>query len=488
MERKYLTVTDVTKYLKYKFDSDMNLQTICIKGEISNFKKHASGLYFSLKDEEAVINASMFKGYQKNLNFEPTDGAKVLVVGRISIYPKSGRYQINVIDMILDGMGNLYLAFEKLKQDLYKEGLFNKEHKKRIPKFPKRVGVITAPTGAAVRDIISTIKRRCPITEVILFPSLVQGNNAASDIVRNIKLATNYNLDVLIVGRGGGSIEDLWPFNEEIVARAIYDCPIPVISGTGHEPDITIADYVCDHRAPTPTGAAEACVPVLTDVINYVDTLETRLYNAISNKIKKEKIKLQNLESSYVIKTPELIYENKLQQLDLTKEKLDDLLNLKLERSINNYKILLEKINYVNPINLVNNNFEKLINIEKNMNILIKHKLDNLEKNNVNTLQKLYSLNPILKIEKYKIELENNGNNINRIIINNIEKKKRLFFNSIDKLELLNPLTILKRGYSITYIDNKVINDINKVKINDILTIQLDNGKIIAKTTDIKGE
>ena len=341
---------------------------------------------------------------------------------------------------------------------------------------------------AAIKDILSTIKRRCPITEVILFPSLVQGNNAALDIVRNIKLATNYNLDVLIVGRGGGSIEDLWPFNEEVVARAIYDCPIPVISGTGHEPDITIADYVCDHRAPTPTGAAEACVPVLTDVINYVDTLETRLYNAISNKIKKEKIKLQNLESSYVIKTPELIYENKLQQLDLTKEKLDDLLNLKLERSINNYKILLEKINYVNPINLVNNNFEKLINIEKNMNILIKYKLDNLEKNNVNTLQKLYSLNPILKIEKYKIELENNENNINRIIINNIEKKKRLFFNSIDKLELLNPLTILKRGYSITYIDNKVINDINKVKINDILTIQLDNGKIIAKTTDIKGE
>ncbi len=306
--KKYLTVSGISNYLKYKFDSDKNLQTICIKGEVSNFKRHASGFYFSLKDEEAVINASMFTNYAKRVNFDVKDGQTVLVTGRISIYPKGGRYQINIVDMQLDGVGNLFLAFEKLKQDLYKEGLFDPKHKKRIPKFPKRVGVITAPTGAAVRDIISTIKRRCPVTEVILFPSLVQGDQAAADIVRNIKLAEQFNLDTLIVGRGGGSIEDLWPFNEEIVARAIYNCSIPVISGTGHEPDITIADYVADLRAPTPTGAAEIAVPVLIEVINIINVYNARLTQTMNNRFKQINLRLNKYKEAYVIKTPALIY------------------------------------------------------------------------------------------------------------------------------------------------------------------------------------
>ena len=275
---KYLSVSALTGYLKYKFDSDEHLKCVFLKGEISNFKKHTSGhLYFSVKDEKSKINAIMFSVNAKSVNFTPADGSKVLLVGRVSVYESTGNYQIYVDEMLEDGIGNLYVAFEKLKNDLQKEGLFEETHKKQLPKFPKRVGVVTAPTGAAIRDIISTIKRRYPICEIIVFPSLVQGDGAATDIVRNIKEAENYNLDVLIVGRGGGSIEDLWPFNEEIVARAIFDCTIPTISAVGHEIDFTISDFVADHRAPTPTGAAEIAVPNIVDVEKYLNQLEIRL-------------------------------------------------------------------------------------------------------------------------------------------------------------------------------------------------------------------
>ena len=269
---KYLTVGALTRYLKYKFDSDDNLKKVYLKGEISNFKPHTSGhYYFSIKDDTSKINAVMFSNKVYSLTFTPTDGMKVLVTGRVSIYEATGNYQIYVEEMIEDGLGNLYIAFEQLKQKLAQEGLFDSKYKKTIPKIPSRIGIITAPTGAAIKDILSTIKRRFPICETILFPSLVQGENAALDIVRNIKLAENYNLDVLIVGRGGGSIEDLWPFNEEIVARAIFDCPIPVISAVGHEIDYTISDFVADLRAPTPTGAAELAVPNMIHLIRYIE-------------------------------------------------------------------------------------------------------------------------------------------------------------------------------------------------------------------------
>ena len=214
MNEKYLTVGAINRYIKYKLDNDEALQTVFVKGEISNFKAHSSGhLYFSIKDESGKINAIMFSSSAKKLNFIPADGVKVLIIGRISVYEATGGYQIYVSDMQEDGMGNLYIAFEKLKKQLQSEGLFDETHKKKIPEYPSKIGVITANTGAAIKDILSTIKRRYKIAEVILFPSLVQGENAASDIVRNIKLASNYDLDVLIVGRGGGSIEDLWPFN-----------------------------------------------------------------------------------------------------------------------------------------------------------------------------------------------------------------------------------------------------------------------------------
>ena len=298
MNEKYLTVGAINRYIKYKLDNDEALQTVFVKGEISNFKAHSSGhLYFSIKDESGKINAIMFSSSAKKLNFIPADGVKVLIIGRISVYEATGGYQIYVSDMQEDGMGNLYIAFEKLKKQLQSEGLFDETHKKKIPKYPSKIGVITANTGAAIKDILSTIKRRYKIAEVILFPSLVQGENAASDIVRNIKLASNYDLDVLIVGRGGGSIEDLWPFNEEIVARAIYECPIPIISAVGHEVDYTIADFVADLRAPTPTGAAEMAVPNMSDLVSHITQMKIRLNENIIKKINIEKLRLDSFKN-----------------------------------------------------------------------------------------------------------------------------------------------------------------------------------------------
>ena len=293
MNDKYITVSQLTRYIKYKIDNDVNLNEVFLKGEISNFKAHSRGhFYFTLKDEGSSINAVMFATSTKKIKFIPTDGMKVLVTGKISVFEANGGYQIYVSDMLEDGVGNLYIAFEQLKKKLEMEGLFDPKFKKPIPKIPKRVGVVTAPTGAAIKDIISTIKRRWPLTEILLFPSLVQGEMAAADIVKQIKLSENYDLDTLIVGRGGGSIEDLWPFNEEIVARAIYECKTPVISAVGHEIDFTIADFVADLRAPTPTGAAEMAVPQYNDVVNYLNQLDIRLNSVINNKIKNYKQRL----------------------------------------------------------------------------------------------------------------------------------------------------------------------------------------------------
>ena len=231
MEDKYITVSQLSRYLKFKFDNDNNLANIFLKGEISNFKLHTRGhLYFTIKDENSRINAIMFASQANKLNFMPSDGMKIMVTGRVSVYEATGGYQIYVEDMIQDGVGNLYIEYEKLKKKLASEGLFDASKKKKIPKFPETIGIITAPTGAAIKDILSTIKRRWPITKTILFPSLVQGASAAPEIVAQIKKAEEYPLDALIVGRGGGSIEDLWCFNDEEVARAIYECPIPIIS------------------------------------------------------------------------------------------------------------------------------------------------------------------------------------------------------------------------------------------------------------------
>ena len=312
MNEKYITVTQLTRYIKYKIDNDVNLNEVFLKGEISNFKAHSRGhYYFTLKDDGSRINAIMFASNTKRLKFLPTDGMKVLVTGKISVFEANGGYQIYVNDMLEDGVGNLYIAYEQLKKKLEDEGLFDPAIKKKIPRIPKRVGVVTAPTGAAIKDIISTIKRRWPLTEIYLFPTLVQGEDAKEDIVRQIKNSEKYNLDTLIVGRGGGSIEDLWAFNEEIVARAIYECNIPVISAVGHEIDFTIADFVADLRAPTPTGAAEMAVPDINDITKYLEQIKIRLNKVIYNDIKRYRQHLNSLITRPVLMQPITIYQNK---------------------------------------------------------------------------------------------------------------------------------------------------------------------------------
>ena len=420
MEEKYLSVSAITRYLKANFDVDENLQTVFLKGEISNFKAHTTGhFYFSLKDENSKINAIMFRSNASKVLFKPLDGMKVLVSGRISVYEAMGSYQIYVDEMLEDGVGNLYVAFEELKKKLQAEGLFNKEHKRNIPKIPKRVGIVTASTGAAIRDIMTTIKRRFPICETILFPTLVQGENAKDDIVRNIERAGNYDLDVLIVGRGGGSIEDLWPFNEEVVARAIYNSKVPVISAVGHEVDFTIADFVADLRAPTPTAAAELAVPNMSDLKKHINQLSIRLNESIFKKLNYLKLYLDSVKNSYVIKNPMIMYENKKQNLDLMNDKLNNLMIGKVD----NFKNCLEK------------------------------------------LKKSYVLKSPQLLYKDKI----------------IEVK-----NIIEKLELLNPLNILKRGYSITYLDSKTLKSVSKVNKDDVLSIRLSDGTISSKVIDVK--
>lgn len=379
MNDKYITVSQLTRYIKYKIDNDIHLNEVFLKGEISNFKAHTRGhYYFTLKDEGSRINAVMFASATKNIKFLPQDGMKVLVTGKISVFEANGGYQIYVNDMLEDGVGNLYIAFEQLKKKLETEGLFDQKIKKAIPKIPTKVGVVTAPTGAAIKDIVSTIKRRWPLTEIILFPSLVQGEEAAADIVKQIERSKDYNLDTLIVGRGGGSIEDLWPFNEEIVARAIYNCQTPIISAVGHEIDFTIADFVADLRAPTPTGAAELAVPAISDVANYLNQLKIRLNKAISNKITINKQKITELTNRYIFTNPLSIYQ--------TKEILFD--------------SIIERLKYATT-NLISLKEKQFLNI-KNSYILANpfQLLDKKANRYLQIISKLETLSPLLTLQR----------------------------------------------------------------------------------------
>ena len=364
MNDKYITVTQLTRYIKYKIDNDVNLNEVFLKGEISNFKAHSRGhFYFTLKDETSRINAIMFASNTKKIKFMPEDGMKVLVTGKISVFEANGGYQIYVNDMLEDGVGNLYIAYEQLKKKLEQEGLFRKEYKKQIPKIPTRVGVVTAPTGAAIKDIISTIKRRWPLAEIILFPSLVQGENAKEDIVRQIEKAKDYNLDTLIVGRGGGSIEDLWPFNEEIVARSIFECNIPIISAVGHEIDFTIADFVADLRAPTPTGAAELAVPQKQDVENYLMQLKIRLNKQIQHKININKQKLEEVKSRYIFQNPIAIYQAKELQFDSIIERLKSSSKLLITNKEKKFLTVMKSYIIENPLKITEPKKNKYLQI-----------------------------------------------------------------------------------------------------------------------------
>ena len=383
----------------------------------------------------------MFQSNARGLQFVPEDGMNVLVKGRISAYPTSGTYQIYVESMELDGLGNLYIEYEKLKEKLFKEGLFNKEHKKEIPKYPSRIGVITADTGAAVRDIMSTIKRRYPLSEVILFPSLVQGAEAAPNIVHQIEVADNYNCDVLIVGRGGGSIEDLWAFNEEIVARAIYNAKTPIISAVGHEPDFTIADFVADLRAPTPTGAAEMAVPTKLDIENLINQFKIRLNKNIKNLVNTKFIELYHLKNSFVLKNPMSLYEIKEQKLDKLLEDLNKNMQIILDNKKHLLEIDLNKIKLMSPFNIINDNKNKLKELVVNLNNIINKDLNN----------KQYQLDYL-----------------------------------INTLKLVNPLNILSNGYSLVKKGDKLISSSKDLKVNDKINIKFHEGEIESIVKEIK--
>ena len=374
MDKEYIKISELNNYIKSILDRDVFLNKVYLKGEISNFKNHTRGhLYFTLKDDTSRISAVMFQSSASKLTFVPEDGMNVLVSGRSSAYPTQGSYQIYIDTMEPDGLGALYIEYEKLKKKLAAQGLFAQDHKVPIPKFPNRIGVITASTGAAVRDIMSTIKRRYPLCEAILFPCLVQGKDAAADIVRQIKRADEYGVDTIIVGRGGGSIEDLWAFNEEIVAHAIYECKTPIISAVGHEIDWTIADFVADLRAPTPTGAAEMAVPTVLDIKTLIDNYKIRLNKNIKNMINTKFIKLRSLKQSFILKNPMSMYEVKEQKLDSLIDTLNkDIKNILADKENKLSKIMMSVV-IQNPHNLIKDKkvkFDLLVNTLKLVNPL----------------------------------------------------------------------------------------------------------------------
>jgi len=441
MDIKYYSITALNRAIKNMFDSKSELHNIYIKGEISNFKHHTRGhLYFTLKDENSRIAAVMFASSAMKMTFEPEDGMKVLVHGRVTVYEATGGYQIYVEEMLLDGIGNLYLEYEKLKKKLEQEGLFSFDHKKPIPKFPRRIGIVTASTGAAIRDILSTIKRRYPICETILFPALVQGVGAKESITRQLMVAQDYDLDVIICGRGGGSIEDLWAFNEECVARAIYESRIPIISAVGHEIDFTIADFVADLRAPTPTGAAEMAVPNLVDIKMLIEQYKIRMTESVKKSVEMRSKKLRSLLTSYVIKNPLALYEVKEQRLDSS----IDMLSQYMQKMLSDYRLRLShaKASYVlrEPL--------KMYGVKVQM---LKGYIDILNKN-----------------VKHQIEIS-----------------KQHFSLCIEKLHLLNPLTILDKGYSLVTIKGVVVKDTDNLKLNDIIDIRFHKGLIKAEVKEI---
>lgn len=446
MNNKYLTVTALTKYIKRKFDTDSNLRNIWLKGEISNFKHHSRGhMYLTIKDEQSRIQAVMFAGNNRRLKFTPENGMNVLIKGEISVFEAHGQYQLYIQQMEPDGIGSLYLAFEQLKEKLQKQGYFDQKLKKQIPKYPTHIGVITSPTGAAVRDIITTIKRRFPITKTTVLPVLVQGPNAAKSITRAIEFANEKAIfDVLIVGRGGGSIEELWSFNEEIVAKAIFQSKIPIISGVGHETDFTISDFIADLRAPTPTGAAELAVPSLVELKDKVLGLKQSMTKTMTTMTTNARRHLTRLQQSYAFRYPEQLIKQKEQELDKLVERLD--------KSFNQY---------------IEQKREIVWNMEKRLTA--QHPYDQMK-----------------RMEKEVNRLTKQANYYMKQIVNQKSKK---FANTIEKLTLLNPLETMKRGYAIPYNKSgRIIKSRHEVNIQDDITVQLADGALGCKVQEVKEE
>lgn len=343
---EYLSVSTLTKYLKAKFDRDPYLERVYLTGEISNFRRRPNHQYFALKDEGAVIQATMWAGQFRKLDFELEEGMKVLAVGRISIYPPSGSYSINIESLVPDGVGALAVKFEQLKKKLTAEGLFEQRWKQTLPQFSKKIAVVTSPSGAVIRDIITTVQRRFPMSQIVLYPTKVQGQGSAEEIAGNIRRANQRgDFDVMIIGRGGGSIEDLWGFNEEIVVRAIFESRIPIISSVGHETDVTLADFVADSRAATPTAAAELATPnTKVDLINWANEQEKRLFNRLTHLIKIRRERVDKLSQSVVFRQPERLYDGHLQKLDRLCERLSVLTENKVANMKYRYELSAGKL------------------------------------------------------------------------------------------------------------------------------------------------
>ena len=441
---QYLTVSALTQYIKRKFDVDPYLHRVYVVGEISNFRLRVNGhQYFSIKDEQAKINVIMFKSAFAKVKFQPEEGMRVIVSGRISVYPGNGSYQLYVDSMQPDGVGALYQAYEQLKAKLDKEGLF-KAPKQAIPRFPKKIAVVTSRSGAVIRDIITTVKRRYPIVQLVLFPVAVQGNEAAPNIAAQIKfINTLPDFDTIILGRGGGSIEDLWPFNEEVVARAIFESRIPTISSVGHETDTTIADLVADVRAATPTAAAELATPVLSDVLTDLQKTELRVINAFKNILKIKQQQARQLENSYIFQEPQRLYEGYVQNVDQLTERLRNAQKQYLaDRSAE----------------LVKLQHRLLVNNPQNQVDLATQKVGYLREQLLSVITRRFTQSQT-QMQKLVAALDN-----------------------------LSPLRIMSRGYTYVTKDEQVVNSVEKLSVNDAIKLNFSDGSADAIIKTINNE
>ena len=436
MAEDYLSVSALTRYIKQKFDRDPYLGQVYLTGEISNLRiKPGAHQYFSLKDDQAKISAVMFKGAFNKLKFVPESGQKVLVIGRITLYEASGNYQINIERMEPDGVGALYQALRQLQARLSQEGLFSAP-KKRLPRFPQKIAVITSQSGAVIQDIRTTVKRRYPIAEITLFPTTVQGKFAADEIVSNLEWADSLGFDTIIVGRGGGSIEDLWPFNEEKVARAIFQARTPIISSVGHETDTTTADLVADVRAATPTAAAELAVPVLVEEVQRLKDYEQRLVASLSTTLQQDRQALTKLQNSYIFQQPQRLYEGLSMKLDLAHGHLQQ-------------------------------NFQKVVQVKAR------------QAQSVN--ERLQRVNPQGRVSTERVKVEQAQKDLQRLMTAQLQNKQQQFGQLVSGLNLLSPLSIMGRGYSYVTHDDKIIKDSAELQVADELLLHFHQGEVLAK-------
>lgn len=432
---RYLTVTALSKYIKQILENDKHLGQIYIKGEISNLTKHSRGhFYFTLKDEGAQIRVTMFANYVKNLNFSPKDGDKVRLFGSMSVYEAGGSYSINAYTLEQDGIGSLYLAYEKLKKSLEALGYFDPKHKKSIPAYPKAIGVITSPTGAAIRDIIHTIERRYPTTKLYLYPALVQGEEAKFSIEKQIKQANQDGLvDMLIVGRGGGSIEDLWAFNEIQVIEAIFQSKIPVISAVGHETDFTLADFVSDLRAPTPTAAGELATPSKENLLELIQSYQNQIQVYTRNYIEQQKTKLMHLDERLQVHAPVALIRQLRERYQNAHEKLNTTMARVLSDKKHQYHLLSQRIKTYDVMSLIQYKTDKTNQFEQNL----QHAYERL-----------------------------------------ITKKEDQFQRLLQALKHQNPLTLMDKGYTYTTKDQKRIESLEDITIGDRIETTLKDGKL----------